>query len=75
MEEFISKGYLYTEWKGKLTVKEGTVVRDDHCYAEEAKFRYGHRSREWVRCHKFPSILWGPSSGCLSAMTSWASGS
>lgn len=57
MEEFISKGYLYTEWGGKLTVKEGTVIRNQLCYQDEAIFIFGPSDREHVRCHVKPKKI------------------
>jgi hypothetical protein len=57
MEEFISKGYLYTEWNGELTVKEGTVMRNQWCYQDEAIFRYSEKDGDWVKCHAEPEQI------------------
>lgn len=60
MEKVIATGYLYTEWEGTLTVKEGTVVRNQWCYgSNEAIFRYGPGERDWVRCHVEPKKFVG----------------
>ena len=57
MEELISKGFLYTLWNGRFNVKEGRVVRNQWCSRREAKFRYGDRDGEWIKCSPQSGIV------------------
>ena len=57
MEEYISKGFLYTLWNDHLTVKEGNVVRNQWCSNREAIFCYGNRDGDWTRCHPEPGNI------------------
>lgn len=54
MEEHITKGFLYTLWGDKFTVKEGIIGPNRWRSTREVVFEYGKRGGDWTTCSTEP---------------------